>query len=110
MAIEIKTFEEIMDMKENAFFDYVSKNGHSETIKPILRRKTPQKQFPRVLKPSKKNPNKMTYQADKTQEPVIVKRPITFFETKAAYCFEILKIEKKPQEPKNTFRTRHLND
>lgn len=105
-----KTFEEVMKMKEEPFFAYVAANSHSEAIKPILRRKTEQKSYPRVLKPSKKNPDKMTYQADKTKQPKITRRPITFFEVKAAYCFEILKMEKLPEKEKDTFRTRHMND
>lgn len=109
MAKKQVSFQSVMKMKEDVFFQFVADNGHAEQIKPILRRKTEQKVYPKVLKPSKKIPEKMTYQADKTQKPKITVKPITFFEVKSAYCEEVLKLEKKQPEKKETFRERWIN-
>ena len=120
------SFQTVMAMKEDEFFDFVVANGHAEQLKKIGSRKTEQKVYPKVLKPrrpltaaerkdAKKvaayeaNPNKLTYQADKTQKPTIKVKEITFFELKSAYCEEVLKLEKKQPEKKETFRDRMKN-
>lgn len=105
MAAKI-TFEKLMNMKEDEFFSFVVKQGKAAEFEEILSRTTKQKKYPKVLKPSKKIEGKMTYQADKTQKPQIVSKPITFFEAKAAFAKEVLKLEKKTKQDKPTFRDR----
>lgn len=100
------TFDKLMNMKEDEFITYVSKAGKMAELNEIAARTTKQKQYPKVLKPSRKVEGKMTYQADKTQKPKIVEKPITFFEVKTAFAKEVLKLEKKVKEDKPTFRDR----
>lgn len=59
------------------------------------------KRYPRVKKPSKKIAGKMTYQADKTQEPIVETSPLGFFEVKAKFIHEICGLPSlaKPEEP-----------
>ena len=102
------TFKALMAMKEDAFLAFVQANGYTEQVKAIASRQTEQKVYPRILKPSKKNPEKLTYQADKTQKPTIKVKPITFFEVKSAFADEVLGLEKAPAAKKETFRDRLL--
>ena len=115
------SFEALMNLKENEFIDFCEKNGYMAELDEIAGRSTEQKVYPKILKPMKKpspaqlkkNPkladtydaNKMTPQADKTQKPSIVLKPITFFEVKTAFAKEVLKLEPKPTT-KETFRDR----
>lgn len=103
------TFKALMAMKEEPFFDFVLANGYAEQVKAIASRQTEQKVYPRILKPSKKNPEKLTYQADKTQKPSIKVKPITFLEVKSAFAEEVLGLEKKAPTKKETFRDRIKN-
>ena len=121
------SFEALMNLLEDDFIDFCERNGYMAELNEIASRDTEQKVYPKVLKPMKKptpaqvkkNPacleaykkgmeeGKMTWQADKTQKPRIVLKPITFFEVKAAFATEVLKLEKKaPVEVKDTFRGR----
>ena len=119
MAIKnAKTFEEILNMKEKAFTDYVEALGKEEAWAEITERYTNQKVYPKVKKPAKRNPKtgiiptdkfgnvKMTSQADKTQPPKIVKKPITFVEAKTMFAIEVLGLSAKEEEKGDTFRSR----
>ena len=114
---KLPTFNAIMAMDEEAFHSFVDAHGHAENIKLIAVRYTEQKVYPKVLKPMKYdskhperyNPDKLTYQADKTKTPTIVQKPITFFEIKSAYCEEVLGLQKVVKEKKETFRDRIKN-
>ena len=116
----------VMKMSENDFFDFVAANGHAEQVKQIAARKTEQKKYPKVLKERKplskkdskdekkvaaynENPTKKTWQSDKSKTPKIIIKPITFYEVKAAYCEEVLKLAKKEDEKKETWRDRLAN-
>lgn len=111
------TFNAIMAMNEDAFHDFVIANGHAEQIKKIAVRYTEQKVYPKVLKPMKfdkkhperYNPDKLTYQADRSKKPTVVVKPITFFEIKSCYCEEVLLLAKVEKEPKETIRNRMMN-
>ena len=108
------TFEEIMDMKEAPFIALVKELGKMADLDEIAGRTTPQKVYPRVLKPMKYDkkhpenydPNKMTYQADKTKKPTIKQKPITFFEVKTCFAKEVLGLTVKVKKSNPTFRDR----
>lgn len=111
------TFEQIMDMKEDAFTKVVVSLKKQAEYNEICGRTTAQKKYPKVLAPMKStkknredgsyNPNKMTWQADKSKKPTIVHKPITFFEVKAAFASEVLGLKKKEDAPKKpSFRER----
>jgi hypothetical protein len=100
------TFEQVMKMDEEAFLALVTEVNAFDKYVKLCGKSTKQKKYPKVLKPSKKIPGKMTYQADKTQQPVIVTKPITFFEVKTAFAKEVLKLEPKGKIAKETFRDR----
>lgn len=117
------TFDELMAMDEETFDKFCETNGIYAEYAAICEREEPHKIYPKVLKPMKKpspaqvkknpklaeayNPDKLTWQSDKTKTPKIVYKPISFFSTKQAVAFEVLKLEKaKPAAKKETFRER----
>ena len=75
--------------------------GCIDELEALLEETSTKKRYPRVKKPGKKNPNKMTYQADTTQEPVIEVSPLGFFEVKARFIHDICALPSlaKPEEP-----------
>lgn len=99
------TFKAIMDMKEEAFFDFCEKRGIMAEVNEIAGRYTEQKVYPKMRRWNEEK-EKYTYVADKSKAPKIKSKPITFFEVKAAVCNEVLKIEKKKPAKKTTFRER----
>lgn len=114
------TYKQLMNMKEDEFFSFVEAGGYAAVVADIVLRKTPQKVYPKVLKPMKKptpaqvkknpklaeaySPDKLTLQADKTATPKVVMKPITFFEVKCAFAEEVLKLAKTEPKKKETFR------
>lgn len=100
------TFEQVMKMDEDAFLALVTEVNAFDKYVKLCGKSTKQKKYPKVLKPSKKIPGKMTYQADKTQQPVIVTKPITFFEVKTLFAKQVLGLKKKDAPNKDSFRKR----
>lgn len=108
-----KSFKEILDMKETPFIKYVVELGKEEEWAEIVTRNTKQKVYPKIQKQqkkTKKNPypkeGKLTWQADKTKEPAIIEKPITFVEAKTAFAMEVLGLTKKEKGEDINFRTR----
>lgn len=111
------SFEYVMGLKEKDFEALVIKEKKVAEWNEICGRTTTHKSYPKVLKPMKPtkknrdngtyNPEKMTWQADKSKKPTIQHKEITFFEAKTAFAIEVLKIAKKPAAAKKeTFRDR----
>lgn len=105
MATAKISFDALMAMKQDELIAYAKKIGKMAELAEISTRFTTHKKYPKVQKPMKQtkknvadgsfNPEKYTWQADKTKKPTIEKKPITFFEAKAAFATEVLKLEKK---------------
>lgn len=75
--------------------------GCIDELAALLEETSEKKRYPRVKKPSKKNPEKLTYQADYTQEPVVEVSPLGFFEVKAKFIHDVCGLPSlaKPVEP-----------
>ena len=75
--------------------------GCIDELEALLDATSTKKRYPRVLKPSKKIPGKMTWQADKTQPKYEQVSPVGFFEVKAKFIHEVCGLPslKKPAEP-----------
>ena len=82
--------------------------GCIDELAAILEETSEKKHYPRVKKVGKKNPNKMTMQADKTQKAIVKVTPLGFFEVKAKFIHEICGLPSiaKPAEP--SFRDKIL--
>ncbi len=117
MAAAKITRKALMAMKEDKLIEFATKNGYMAELSAIADRTVEHKKYPKVQKPmkqTKKNredgtydASKMTWQADKTKKPIIEYKPITFFEVKAAFADEVLKLPKVPEKKKEpTFRDR----
>lgn len=98
------TYKQLMAMKEADFLAFVEAGGYAAIVADIATRKTAQKVYPKVKMESKKHPGKFTMQADKTKEPVVKMKPITFFEVKCALAEEVLHLPKVEKKQKETFR------
>ena len=72
-----------------------------DELEALLDATSTKKRYPRVLKPSKKIPGKMTWQADKTQPQYEQVSPVGFFEVKAKFIHEVCGLPSlaKPEEP-----------
>lgn len=77
--------------------------GVIDDLEALLEEKSTKKRYPRVLKPSKKPElkGKLTWQADKTQQPHYELSPVGFFEVKAQFIHDICGLPRvdKPEEP-----------
>lgn len=80
--------------------------GVIDDLEALLDETSPKKRYPRVLKPSKKDPEKLTWQADKTQKPEMVVSPVGFFEVKAKFIHDVLGFPRLKEEPVVDFRAK----
>ena len=98
----------VMSMKEKDFQVEASNSPEKAAwLKEALTRTEVRETYPRV-KAWNAEKGKYTYVADKTAEPVETIARISFFSLKEAYCDEVLKLPKKENEVKETFRDRML--
>ena len=112
------TYEEIMKLEEVPFFAVVVEEFNAkEWLKEALTRKEKRETYPRkkvldangnpIQKISKKNGKPyFVMEADYSKKPSLKMSKISFFSVKKAFCEEVLHLEKKTPEVKETFRTR----
>lgn len=111
------TRKQLMKMKEQELIDFAAKNGLIAELNEIAETPVKHKKYPRVLKPMRHtkdnredgtyNPEKMTWQADKTKKPQIIEELPTFLEIKTTLADKVLKLPKVPEKKKElTFRDR----
>lgn len=99
------TFSQLMAMKRPEFEAFVIDGGYSKQFAPYLSKKYPQDVYPRKKVPNEK-PNAKTefvWVADYDKQPKKVMKKITFFEAKALFAKEVLKLEPATKEKEPTF-------
>lgn len=106
MATKELTRETVMALKEDAFFNLCKLEADYKTwLKEALNRTETRKTYPRK-KFWNEEKQKFTYIADKSKKPIFKTAPISFFTLKAAFCDEMLGMEKKVTEKPVSFRDR----
>lgn len=82
--------------------------GVIDELEKLLEAKSKKKRYPRVLKPSKKPElkGKLTWQADKTQEPRWEVSPVGFFEIKAQFIHDICGLPRVDKSNEPDFRSK----
>lgn len=82
--------------------------GVIDELEKLLETKSKKKRYPRVLKPSKKPElkGKLTWQADKTQEPHWELSPVGFFEVKAQFIHDICGLPRVEKNTEPDFRSK----
>lgn len=105
MASHKYSYADIMAMNEKTFTDFVNAANNKEWLKEAANRTETRKTYPR-MKVWSEEKGKNVYVADKSKKAKVKTAPISFFSIKKAYCDEILKIQKKGNAKKETFRDR----
>lgn len=96
----MKEIKHINDIDVDFVFDWCEQNGHNDWLKAELAKTTTQKTYPR--KKIVNEAGKKVSVADKSKEPTIVEKPITFIEVRTAFVEKFMpefapkKKEKKP--------------
>lgn len=96
----MKEITHINDIDADFVFDWCAENGHNDWLKAELAKTTTQKTYPR--KKATNEAGKKVSVADKSKEPTIIERPITFIEVRTAFVEKFMpefapkKKEKKP--------------
>ena len=110
MATKKYTYADVMKMKEVEFKALIhSKPEYKAWLTEAVERTEAREIYPR-MKVWSEDKQKFVYVADKSKRPVIKSAPISFFTLKSEFCAEMLKIEKKQDTAKPTFRDRLLAD